>query len=142
MDSSVSEKDEIWFLRACYHISNSVYNGCRFSLQVGDRVVALPEYRAWAELVAVPARYVYHIPADLSYLDAAAIAMNYLVAYILLFELGGLAPGKSVLVHSAGGGVVSIRQYKWCVQWHCNHNVVEGIGRDCSLKVPQNALPL
>jgi len=73
--------------------------------KVGDRVVALPEYRAWAELVAVPARYVYHIPADLSYLDAAAIAMNYLVAYILLFELGGLAPGKSVLVHSAGGGV-------------------------------------
>ncbi|XP_021925409.1 synaptic vesicle membrane protein VAT-1 homolog-like [Zootermopsis nevadensis] len=73
--------------------------------KVGDRVVALPEYRAWAELVIVPSRYVYHIPAELSYLDAAAIAMNYLVAYILLFELGGLAPGKSVLVHSAGGGV-------------------------------------
>ncbi|XP_023724250.1 synaptic vesicle membrane protein VAT-1 homolog-like [Cryptotermes secundus] len=73
--------------------------------KVGDRVVALPEYRAWAELLAVPSRYVYPIPADLSYLDAAAIAMNYLVAYILLFELGGLAPGKSVLVHSAGGGV-------------------------------------
>jgi NADPH:quinone reductase-like Zn-dependent oxidoreductase len=50
---------------------------------------------------------VHHIPAELSYLDAAAISMNYLVAYILLFELGGLAPGKSVLVHSAGGGVVS-----------------------------------
>jgi NADPH:quinone reductase-like Zn-dependent oxidoreductase len=83
-----------------------------FCLQVGDRVVALPEYRAWAELVAVPARYVDHIPADVSFLDAAAIAMNYLVAYILLFELGGLAPGKSVLVHSAGGGVVSITQYK------------------------------
>ncbi|XP_069675674.1 synaptic vesicle membrane protein VAT-1 homolog-like [Periplaneta americana] len=73
--------------------------------KVGDRVVALPEYRAWAELVAVPARYVYPIPDDLSFLDAAAIAMNYLVAYILLFELGGLSPGKSVLVHSAGGGV-------------------------------------
>ncbi|KAJ9576038.1 hypothetical protein L9F63_007138, partial [Diploptera punctata] len=71
----------------------------------GDRVVALPEYRAWAELAAVPSRYVFKIPADLSYLDAAAMAMNYLVAYILLFELGGLTPGKSVLVHSAGGGV-------------------------------------
>ncbi|XP_067002392.1 synaptic vesicle membrane protein VAT-1 homolog-like [Anabrus simplex] len=73
--------------------------------KVGDRVVALPEYRAWAELVAVPARYVYHIPDGMAFLDAAAITMNYLVAYILLFELGGLAPGKSVLVHSAGGGV-------------------------------------
>ena len=25
MDSSVSPKDEIWFLRMCHHISNSVY---------------------------------------------------------------------------------------------------------------------
>jgi NADPH-dependent curcumin reductase CurA len=130
MDSPVSPKDEIWFLCVCHHISDTVYNGCLFCLQVGDRVVALPEYRAWAELVAVPARYVYNIPADLSYLDAAAIAMNYLVAYILLFELGGLAPGKSVLVHSAGGGVVSISQCKLCVHWCCRHN--SGGWRCCS----------
>jgi len=76
-------------------------------LQVGDRVVALPEYRAWAELVAVPAQFVYPLPDDVSFLDAAAIAINYAVAYLLLFEVGGLAPGKTVLVHSAGGGVVS-----------------------------------
>jgi len=25
MDSSVSPKDEIWFLRVCHHISNAVY---------------------------------------------------------------------------------------------------------------------
>jgi len=25
MDSSVSPKDEIWFLRGCHHISNAVY---------------------------------------------------------------------------------------------------------------------
>jgi NADPH:quinone reductase-like Zn-dependent oxidoreductase len=75
--------------------------------QVGDRVVALPEYRAWAELVSVPQQVVFPLPSDLSYVDAAALTMNYIVAYILLFELGGLTPGKSVLVHSAGGGVVS-----------------------------------
>ncbi len=79
-----------------------------FSLQVGDRVVALPEYRAWAELVVVPAKYVFSIPSNMSYQDAAAIAMNFLVAHILLFDLGNLRPGKSVLFHSAGGGVVSI----------------------------------
>ncbi|KAG8318157.1 Type I Polyketide synthase [Homalodisca vitripennis] len=73
--------------------------------KVGDRVVALPEYRAWAELVTVPQQFVYPLPDDLSFLDAAALTMNYIVAYILLFELGGLSPGKSVLVHSAGGGV-------------------------------------
>ena len=26
MDSSVSPKDEIWFLRVCHHISNAVYS--------------------------------------------------------------------------------------------------------------------
>lgn len=74
-------------------------------VSVGDRVVALPEFRAWAELVTVPVQYVFPIPADLSFHDAAALTMNYIVAYILLFELGGLTPGKSVLVQSAGGGV-------------------------------------
>lgn len=75
---------------------------------MGDRVVALPEYRAWAELVTVPQQFVFPLPAELSFLDAAALTMNYIVAYILLFELGSLSPGKSVLIHSAGGGVVSI----------------------------------
>ncbi|XP_066154721.1 synaptic vesicle membrane protein VAT-1 homolog-like [Euwallacea fornicatus] len=73
--------------------------------QIGDRVVALPEFRAWAELVAVPAKYVYKLPNDLSYLDAVTITMNYTVAYILLFEIGALTQGKSLLVHSVGGGV-------------------------------------
>ncbi|CAH0550798.1 unnamed protein product [Brassicogethes aeneus] len=74
-------------------------------LAVGDQVVALPEYRAWSELVAVPAKYVYKLPKDISHLDAVTITMNYTVAYILLFELAGISQGKSLLVHSVGGGV-------------------------------------
>ncbi|KAI4499810.1 hypothetical protein M0802_005066 [Mischocyttarus mexicanus] len=72
---------------------------------VGDRVVALPDHKAWAELVSVPATSVFTLPPGMSYLDAAAVTMNYTVAYILLFELANLAPGKSLLLHSAGGGV-------------------------------------
>jgi len=75
------------------------------NFKVGDRVVALPDHKAWAELVAVPATSVFALPAGMSYLDAAAITMNYTVAYILLFDLACLTPGKSVLLHSAGGGV-------------------------------------
>lgn len=75
------------------------------NFKVGDRVVALPDHKAWAELVAVPATSVFALPPGMSYLDAAAITMNYTVAYILLFELGSLSPGKSLLLHSAGGGV-------------------------------------
>lgn len=76
---------------------------------MGDLVVALPEYRAWAELVSVPAQYVFALPAGMSPLDAVAVTTNYTVAYLLLFEMANLAPGKSLLVHSAGGGVVSLR---------------------------------
>ncbi|PBC28155.1 Synaptic vesicle membrane protein VAT-1 [Apis cerana cerana] len=77
----------------------------KISCGVGDRVVALPDHKAWAELVAVPATSVFALPAGMSYLDAAAITMNYTVAYILLFELANLTPGKNLLLHSAGGGV-------------------------------------
>jgi NADPH:quinone reductase-like Zn-dependent oxidoreductase len=76
--------------------------------QVGDRVVALPEFRAWAELCAVPTKYVYKLPDEMSFQDAAAITMNYLVAYVIVYELLSLRPGKSLMLHSAGGGVVSI----------------------------------
>ncbi|CAH0724350.1 unnamed protein product, partial [Brenthis ino] len=75
------------------------------NFKVGDQVVALPEYKAWAELVAVPAQYVYALPEGMSALDAVAITTNYVVAYLLLFEMANLTPGKSLLVHSAGGGV-------------------------------------
>ncbi|KAF6216346.1 hypothetical protein GE061_000687 [Apolygus lucorum] len=74
-------------------------------LKVGDRVVAFTDYKAWAELVPVREDCVFRIPDKMTFHDAAAIAMNFCVAYILLFELGNLSPHKSILLHSAGGGV-------------------------------------
>lgn len=74
---------------------------------MGDRVAALPEYRGWAETVSVPAKYVYKIPDEMSFNDAVATTMNYIVAYILVFELGNITSGKKILLHSAGGAVVS-----------------------------------
>jgi len=74
-------------------------------IRVGDRVAALSESRAWAELVSVPSKYVYKIPAKMSFEDAAAITMNYVVAYALLFEIGNIKSDQIVLVHSVGGGV-------------------------------------
>ncbi|CAB3228940.1 unnamed protein product [Arctia plantaginis] len=76
------------------------------NFKVGDQVVAMPEYKAWAELVSVPAQYVYALPEGMTALDAVAVTTNYVVAYLLLFEMANLTPGKSLLVHSAGGGVV------------------------------------
>lgn len=75
------------------------------NFEVGDRVVALPEFKAWAELVAVSESYVYKIPANMTFTEAAAITLNYLVAHILVNDLAVVRPGNSVLLHSAGGGV-------------------------------------
>jgi len=36
MDSSVSQKDEIWFLRVCHHISNAVYHCTTAALMLSD----------------------------------------------------------------------------------------------------------
>ena len=44
----------------------------------------------------------------MNYHDAIALTTNGITAYTLLFELGNLRPGKTVLVHSAPGGLVSI----------------------------------
>lgn len=78
-------------------------NASRFA--VGDRVMAVTDYKAWAEHVAVSETFVYKLPTSMSYEEGAALFMNYVTAYILLFELGNLRPNQSVLVHSAGGGV-------------------------------------
>jgi len=44
MDSSVSPKDEIWFLRVCHHISNALYycTGCRADLLPGLDIKVIP----------------------------------------------------------------------------------------------------
>lgn len=73
--------------------------------QAGDRVVAFSDYKAWSELVAVPQEYVYKIGDSLSFQDAAALLMNYVVAYVIVFDQAGLREGQSILAHSLGGGV-------------------------------------
>ena len=76
------------------------------SLQIGDRVLAVTDYKAWAEQVAVSEQFVYKMPTSMTFEEGAAFFMNYVTAYILLFDIGNLRMGQSVLVHSAGGGVV------------------------------------
>ncbi|KAG1649706.1 Synaptic vesicle membrane protein VAT-1 -like [Nymphon striatum] len=74
-------------------------------LKIDDHVVALAENKAWSELSAVPAKFVYKLPPGMSFQDAAALTMNFTVAYILIHDVGNVREGSSLLVHSAGGGV-------------------------------------
>jgi NADPH:quinone reductase-like Zn-dependent oxidoreductase len=58
-----------------------------------------------AELVAVPEQSVVRIPNHVDFVQAAAMAVNYPVAWNLLVEAGGVKPGQDVLVMAAAGGL-------------------------------------
>ncbi len=74
-------------------------------LRVGDAVVALPQFNAYAEWVVAPASQVHRLPAGMTFDDGAAIVVNYLTAYHSMFVMGNLQPGDRILIHGAAGGV-------------------------------------
>ncbi len=55
-----------------------------------------------------PPALVFHKPGDLNTNQAAVFLMAYLPAYLLLHKVACVRSGDVVLVHSAGGGVVSL----------------------------------
>uniref|UniRef100_A0A8C6L599 Vesicle amine transport 1 n=1 Tax=Nothobranchius furzeri TaxID=105023 RepID=A0A8C6L599_NOTFU len=73
--------------------------------KVGDRVIAMDRCGMWQELVVVLAKRTYPMPDEMSFEEAAALPINYMTAYMMLFEMANLRPGKSVLIHMAAGGV-------------------------------------
>jgi len=79
--------------------------GDRPPLQVGERVAALPKLSGYAERVAAPAERIFRLPVGISFEEAAAIPLNYLTAYHIMFVMGNLQPGDHLLVHGVAGGV-------------------------------------
>jgi NADPH:quinone reductase-like Zn-dependent oxidoreductase len=61
----------------------------------------------FAERVAVPRANLLRKPAQLSFEEAACLPTAWLTAYRMLFTRGTAAPGATVLVQGAGGGVAS-----------------------------------
>jgi synaptic vesicle membrane protein VAT-1 len=71
----------------------------------GDRVVAVTNLGGYRDAVVVPAGQAFRFPESLSDIEAAAVPVNYLTAYVALYRMANLASGETVLVHNAGGGV-------------------------------------
>ena len=71
----------------------------------GDRVVALTKFGGYSDTVVVGAANCFTFPDQLSDAEAAALPVNYLTAAIALYRMAALAPGETVLIHNAGGGV-------------------------------------
>jgi NADPH:quinone reductase-like Zn-dependent oxidoreductase len=77
------------------------------SLQPGQRVIGMPfiTHGAYAELVRVPADYVYVLPEMISFEEAATLPLNYLQAYAAMVFMGHIRAGERVLIQAAAGGV-------------------------------------
>ena len=74
------------------------------SFEIGQRVVALGP-GTFGTHVTTLADLVVAIPDDLTDCQAATVGGAYLTAWHSLCEVGRLAPGERVLIHSAAGGV-------------------------------------
>lgn len=73
--------------------------------RVGQRVIVVAQFGCYAERVRVKAEQVLPSIDALSAEENAAFAVNYLTAWVSLFEMARLRPTDTVLVTAAAGGV-------------------------------------
>jgi len=72
---------------------------------VGDRVIALTRFGAYASALNVPTTYLHRVPPGWSSAQASAWPVQGLTAWYGLLPMGGVRRGSVVLVQSAAGGV-------------------------------------
>ena len=73
--------------------------------EVGQRVAALTVYGGFAELVVREAEHFLPIPEGVSDRDAAAVILNYVTAWQMIYRVAKVNRGQTALVTGAAGGV-------------------------------------
>jgi NADPH:quinone reductase-like Zn-dependent oxidoreductase len=71
----------------------------------GDPAVALLRFGGYARDVVLPQEHLFPYPATLTPVEAAAVPVNFLTAWVCLFETGHAREGDTALILGAGGGV-------------------------------------
>ena len=71
----------------------------------GDRVLALTRFGGYADTVCIDAARTLAMPEQMSFEEGAALPVNYLTAYHMLFNVFRVRAGDHVLIHQAAGGV-------------------------------------
>jgi len=84
----------------------------------GDELYSRPDIArdgAYAEFLVVRESEAARKPRSLDHLQAAAVPLAALTAWQALFDASGLAPGQTVLIHAAAGGVghFAVQLAKW-----------------------------
>lgn len=77
------------------------------TIPVGTPVLATPGAGGYAQYIRVPASIVIPLPPGLDAVRAAALMAHGLTAALVLRQAARLAPGETVLVEAAAGGVGS-----------------------------------
>uniref|UniRef100_A0A4W5NS03 Vesicle amine transport 1 n=1 Tax=Hucho hucho TaxID=62062 RepID=A0A4W5NS03_9TELE len=97
--------------------------------KVGDKVLVLNRCGLWQEVAVVPATHTFLIPEGMTFEEAAALPVNYITAYMMLFDFGNLRPNQSILIHSALHGMgfhgraaahkptITMRNVKHWLEW-------------------------
>ena len=74
-------------------------------VDIGDRVIAYTGYGGFAEEVVAGADRLIRMPAGMDFVQASAFVLTYGTSLYALKDRGRLAPGETLLVLGAAGGV-------------------------------------
>ena len=74
-------------------------------VEPGERVIVMSKFGSHVDTLSVPRDQIFKIPDEMSFKEAAAIPVNYLTAYHMMFYVGNLHPGEHLLIHAVAGGV-------------------------------------
>jgi NADPH:quinone reductase-like Zn-dependent oxidoreductase len=74
-------------------------------LVAGQGVMAMVRSGGYAEKVCISAGQAARIPSGMTFAQAAALPVNYLTAYHMLYYMANVRRGERVLIHAAAGGV-------------------------------------
>lgn len=66
-------------------------------------MICLKDFGLWTEKAVVKEENCFPLPEGMTFEEGAALPVNYVTAYLMLFEFGNLREGKSVLIHMAAG---------------------------------------
>jgi len=111
------------------------------AFKIGDAVYGMLDFErdgAYAEYVAARSVNLALKPNSIGHNQAAAVPLASLTAWQSLFEVAGLQPGQTVLIHGGAGGVghFAVQFAKWkeakviVTASAANENFLRGLGAD------------
>lgn len=86
----------------CHYCNNKTVSLCSERRLLGER-----DDGTYAEYVRVPALNCFSIPNGLSFEEAAAFPLVYLMAWRMVITRGDLKPGETIWIVGAGGGIAT-----------------------------------